>query len=265
MVTKKTPSGTPERRSGSERRKNASKAPAKNAGTAHDAAAQGNGAKKEMEQFAYVASHDLREPLRKIAGYAELLETRYAGKLDANADRYLRYLRDGVQRMEAMLGDLLTYSRAGRADDREPVELSAVVEAVLRELSRRIADAEARVDVGELPRVRGSQAELTLAFKLLLDNAIKFKGAEPPRIRVSGRREGETCTVSIADNGIGIAPESFERIFEIFQRLHTRSEYPGTGIGLAICKKIVDKHGGRIWVESEPGRGSTFHVTLPAA
>lgn len=220
---------------------------------------------KELEQFAFVASHDLKEPLRKIAGYAELIQSRYQSKLDEKGERFLTYLQDGVRRMDAIIGDLLTYSRAGRgAQKREAVDLAELVKETLDDLEQSLNEAKATVTVGPLPTLSVNRTQIRQVLQNLIANALKFRGERAPEISLASERAGEFWKIAVKDNGIGIEAQYFDRIFEIFQRLHTRSEYPGTGIGLAICKKIVEAHGGRIWVESSPGQGSTFFFTIPA-
>jgi PAS domain S-box-containing protein len=209
----------------------------------------------ELEQFAYVASHDLQEPLRMVASYTQLLARRYRGKLDEDAEEFIGYAVDGVTRMQALINDLLAYSRVGtRGGAFEPVDTGAVLDRVLASLGPAMEDAGATVthDPGQLGQL----------LQNLVGNAVKFRGEAPPRVHVSAERGEGEWTFSVADNGIGIDPEYAERIFVIFQRLHTRGEYPGTGIGLAICKKIVERHGGRIWFEPAPGGGTVFRFTL---
>ena len=219
---------------------------------------------KELEQFAFVASHDLKEPLRKIAGYAELIQARYHAKLDEKGERFLTYLQDGVKRMDAIIGDLLTYSRAGRGGDvREAVDMSDLVSEVLEDLEKALDDVHANVNIKDLPPIYANRTQIRQVIQNLVANAIKFHGEAKPEITIGAERMGEFWRFFVKDNGIGMEAQYFERVFEIFQRLHTRTEYPGTGIGLAICKKIVEQHGGRIWVESAIGAGSTFHFTLP--
>jgi PAS domain S-box-containing protein len=218
----------------------------------------------DLQQFAYVASHDLQEPLRMVASYTQLLARRYRGALDADADEFIAFAVDGVTRMQALINDLLAYSRVGsRESERAPVSLEEVLGRVLHTLSPATQTEGATVTHDPLPTVQGDAGQLAQLFQNLIGNAIKFRGADPPRVHVSARHEDGGWVVSVRDNGIGIAPEFATRIFAIFQRLHSRTEYPGTGIGLAICRKIVERHGGRIWVESEPGHGSTFNFTLP--
>jgi len=220
---------------------------------------------KELEQFAFVASHDLKEPLRKISGYAELIQSRYHDKLDEKGERFLSYLQDGVKRMDAIIGDLLTYSRAGRGGEvREAVDMADIVKDVLEDLEKALEDVHAKVTVNGLPPVYVNRTQIRQVIQNLVANAIKFHGEAAPEIVISAEKAKEYWRFSVKDNGIGMEQQYFERIFEIFQRLHTRTEYPGTGIGLAICKKIVEQHGGKIWAESTVGAGSTFFFTLPA-
>ncbi len=220
----------------------------------------------ELEQFAYVASHDLQEPLRMVASYVQLLSRRYQGQLDADADDFIRFAVDGVTRMQELIHDLLSYSRVGtRGKDLAPVESQGAYDRAVKNLQRVIEETGAQVSAaGPLPRVIGDDGQLAQVLQNLIANAIKFRGKDVPSIQVSAEPEGPMWTFRVADNGIGIAPEYFERIFVIFQRLHTRGRYSGNGMGLAICKKIVERHGGRIWVESTLERGSTFCFTLPA-
>lgn len=220
----------------------------------------------ELEQFAYVASHDLQEPLRMVASYTRLLARRYQGRLDADADEFIGYAVDGVNRMQELISDLLAYSRAGsRRREPEDVAMDDVLGPVLQSLGPAIEDAGATVVSEPLPVVRGDPGQFAQLFQNLIANAIKFRGEKAPRVEISARRDGDEWVFSVADNGIGISSEFSERIFVIFQRLHSRAEYPGTGIGLSICRKIVERHGGRIWVGSESGEGTTFRFTLPAA
>jgi PAS domain S-box-containing protein len=217
----------------------------------------------DLEQFAYVASHDLQEPLRVIVSYVQLLERRYKGQLDPRADKYLAYIVDAGHRMQKLINDLLTYSRVGRREQICPTDSETVLRRVLANLHAALAARDAVVTHDPLPTVLVDETQLGQLFQNLIANALKFRGPAPPRIHVSATRGEGEWVFAVRDNGIGIAPEYRERIFVIFQRLHARDEYPGTGIGLAICKKIVERHGGRIWVESMPGEGATFYFTLP--
>ena len=219
---------------------------------------------RDLEQFAYVASHDLQEPLRMVVTYAQLLAERYKGKLDADADKYIHYAVDGALRMQVLVRDLLALSRVGRQNaERAKVDCNQVAQSVLKNLEAAIEESGAQVVCEPLPTVTGDSSQLLQLFQNLIGNAIKFCGTEEPVIRVTARETGQEWMFSIADNGIGIAPENLEAVFAIFKRLHTRTEYPGSGIGLSLCKKIVEHHGGRIWVESKPGQGSIFNFTLP--
>ncbi len=210
----------------------------------------------ELEQFAYVASHDLQEPLRMVASYTQLLGRRYQGKLDEDADEFIGYAVDGATRMQQLITDLLAFSRVGtRGKPPAPMESSAAVEEALANLAVAVEESRAEISVDPLPAIVGDRGQIVQLFQNLIGNAIKFHGAEAPRVQVSARMEDGEWVFLVADNGIGIEPQYFERIFVIFQRLQGRQEYPGTGIGLALCKKIVVRHDGRIWVESEAGRG----------
>jgi light-regulated signal transduction histidine kinase (bacteriophytochrome) len=229
------------------------------------AAAELESSNAELEQFAYVASHDLQEPLRMVASYTQMLARRYKGKLDEDADEFISYAVDGATRMQALINDLLAYSRVGtRGRPFEPVDTTTLVDQVTADLSVAIDEADATVTRGPLPQVMGDPLQLGQLFQNLVSNAIKFRGEMRPEVRITADREGAAWRFGVQDNGIGIDPAYADRIFVIFQRLHTRAEYPGTGIGLAVCKKIVERHGGRIWVESHPGAGTTFYFTIPA-
>ena len=220
---------------------------------------------RELEQFAYVASHDLQEPLRMVAAYTQLLAERYQGKLDENADKYIHYVVDGATRMQCLVQDLLTFSRVGRRGaERRLVDCNAVLATALQNLHASIEESGAQIESTDLPSITIEPAELLQLFQNLIGNAVKFHASRPPVILVSAERAGRDWIFSVADNGLGIAPEYADTIFVIFKRLHTRSEYPGNGIGLSICKKIVEQRGGRIWVESVPGKGATFRFSLPA-
>lgn len=220
----------------------------------------------ELEQLAYVASHDMQEPLRMVASYLQLVAKRYKGRLDADADEFIGYAVDGAKRMQALINDLLAYSRVGtKARPLEPTDCEKVLDTALGNLRIAIAEAGAVVTRAPLPAVSGDASQLVQLFQNLVGNALKFRRENPVRIHIGAEPEGEMLRFSIVDNGIGISAEYFERIFVLFQRLHGRGDYPGTGIGLAICKKIVERHGGRIEVDSQPGVGSTFTFTLPRA
>ncbi len=219
---------------------------------------------RDLEQFAYVASHDLQEPLRMVATYTQLLAERYQGRLDANADKYIHYAVDGALRMQKLVQDLLAFSRVGRHGlALTTTDCNAVLEASLKNLEAAIHESGAVVEHTQLPFVMADGSQLVQVLQNLIGNAIKFRGSEPPLIRVSAEAREKEWVFSVADNGIGIAAEHREDVFVIFRRLHTQAEHPGNGIGLSICKKIIEQHGGRIWVESEPGRGSIFQFTLP--
>jgi light-regulated signal transduction histidine kinase (bacteriophytochrome) len=219
----------------------------------------------ELEQFAYVASHDLQEPLRMVASFTQLLARRYQGKLGEDADEFIGFAVDGARRAQELINDLLTYSRVGtRALEPEAIDTGQVVDQVVSDLAAAIAEAKASVTRDALPIVTGDPTQVRQVFQNLIANGIKFhRPDETPLVHVSAIQEDRAWTFKIVDNGIGIEPQYQERIFALFQRLHSRADYPGTGIGLAICKKIVERHGGQIRVDSEPGRGTTFVVTLP--
>jgi signal transduction histidine kinase len=220
----------------------------------------------ELEQFAYIASHDLQEPLRMIASYLELLERRYKGRLDDDADEFIGFAVDGAKRLQILIHDLLAYSKVGiQAPPPEMVNAEVVLDQAIQDMGISIHESNARVSHGPLPTVTGDRAQLGQVFRNLLGNALKFHSDLVPEVHVSASRDGEAWRFAVRDNGIGIEPQHFERAFRMFQRLHTREEYPGTGIGLAVCKKIVERHGGKMWVESNSGEGSRFFFTLPVA
>ncbi len=220
----------------------------------------------DLEQFAYIASHDLQEPLRMVASFAQLLERRYKGTLNERGEKYIGYIVEGAFRMQQLINDLLTYSRVGtRGRSFGEVDCVQAVGQALFNLQVAIREAGAHVDVGMLPTVVADETQINQVFQNLIGNAIKFRGADPPEVRVWAEREEGAWRFAVRDNGIGIDPQYKERIFAIFQRLHGRDQYPGTGIGLAVCKKIVQRHGGRIWFDSTPGKGSTFYFTIPDA
>jgi signal transduction histidine kinase/CHASE3 domain sensor protein len=218
----------------------------------------------ELEQFAYVASHDLQEPLRMVASYMQLLAERYQGQLDAKADKYIGYAVDGARRMQALINDLLALSRVNsRGGEFTSTDCESVIGRVLHDLDASIRASNALVECEGLPTVQADERQLAQLFQNLLGNALKFRAAEAPRVRLQAEQQQGLWLFSVRDNGIGIDPQHADKIFILFQRLHSRQQYDGTGIGLAICKKIVERHGGQIWVESEPGKGSTFKFTLP--
>jgi signal transduction histidine kinase len=219
----------------------------------------------ELEQFAYVASHDLQEPLRMVASYTQLLAESYRGKLDPDADDFIRYAVDGATRMQRLITDLLSYSRVGRGGRAlVPVDCRVLVRQALANLEMVIRESGARVTTDALPTVQADPSQLTQLFQNLIGNALKFRTGAPPEIHVGAERRDGEVVLSVHDNGIGFDPKYAEKIFVIFQRLHGRTkQYPGTGIGLAVCKKIVERHGGRIWAESTPGEGATFHFSIP--
>ncbi len=219
---------------------------------------------QDLEQFAYAASHDLQEPLRMVVSYLQLLERRYKGKLDADADDFIGYAVDGATRMREMIKALLTYSRVGsHGNPFAPVSMEKVMPQVLDNLNLAITEGNATVTHDLLPEVLADESQMTLLLQNLIANAIKFRRGNPAQIHVSAKQDAESIIISIRDNGIGIEPEYKERIFDVFQRLHSSAKYEGTGIGLAICKRIVERHGGQLWVQSEPGVGSTFLIRLP--
>ncbi len=220
---------------------------------------------KDLKQFAFVAAHDLQEPLRTIAGFVKLLEKRYRGKLDETAEGYINYIVEGTKRMQALINDLLAYSQIDtKGKNFDPVDINKLIQQSLIDLRPLIGGSETEVTYDSMPTVHADSSQLISLFWNLIGNAIKFRGKEAPRIHISAARKGDEWVFAVKDNGIGIDHQYIEGIFLMFQRLHTKEEYPGTGIRLAICKRIVEHHGGRIWVESEAGTGSTFFFTLPA-
>ena len=219
----------------------------------------------ELQQFAYVASHDLQEPLRMISSHLDLLRRRHGDQLNSSALQHLEFAVDGSLRMKALISDLLLYSRLesrGRVFER--VDLSESLRQAMNNLRACIDESKAAIKAHGLPEVMADQVQMVQLFQNLISNAIKFRGASAPEISILVDDNGEEWNVHVKDTGIGMDPVHKERIFQMFQRLHTKDEYPGTGIGLAICKKIVERHGGRIWVDSEPGKGSTFSFSLPS-
>ena len=217
----------------------------------------------ELEQFAYVASHDLQEPLRMITSYLQLIEKRYGGELGGDGQTFINYAVEGARRLQRLINDLLDFSRVGtQGAELKPIDTGGVVEQAVTNLQAKISESHAEVSWKDLPVVNGDEVQLLRLFQNLISNAIKYRGDLPPRVEVSARKESRHWVFSVSDNGIGIDPKYADRIFLIFQRLHTK-EYPGTGIGLAICKRIVERHGGRIWFESNAKRGTIFRFSMP--
>jgi signal transduction histidine kinase len=220
----------------------------------------------ELEQFVYVASHDLQEPLRTVTNYLQLMERTFEHQLDPKAKEYIEYAVEGGNRMRELINDVLAYSRVDTQGKKlTPVDMNTVVSKVLTVLKVQIEENKAEIAVDPLPTILADESQIIQVMQNLIANALKFHGPERPLIRISSSPGEREWTFSVKDNGIGIAPQYHERVFEMFQRLHAREQYEGTGIGLAICRKIVDGHGGRIWVESEPEKGATFFFTIPSA
>ena len=220
---------------------------------------------RELEQFAYVASHDLQEPLRMVSSYVSLLGRRYGGQLDDRADKYIHFAVDGANRMQRLIHDLLAYSRVGtRGAELAPTDTAPILEETLSNLEVAIGESRAKVVYSDLPWVMGDESQLRQLFQNIIGNALKFRSEDRPRVEVAAKREGDRWRFSIRDNGVGFDQRYAERIFGVFKRLHRNAEIPGTGIGLAICQRIVDRHEGRIWAESKIGEGSCFYFTLPA-
>ena len=218
----------------------------------------------ELEQFAYVASHDLQEPLRKVASFGQALQAHYGDRLDTPGRQYLEFAVDGARRMQELINDLLAFSRVGRGGrEPEPVALADVVAAARSALAQQLATSDGRVETGELPTIVGDRAQLVSLFQNLISNAVKFHGSDPPLIRIDATRRGDAWELTCADNGIGIEPDYVDRVFMIFQRLHSREAYQGTGIGLALARKIVEYHGGEIWVDRKYSGGACFRFTFP--
>lgn len=221
---------------------------------------------KELEKFAYIVSHDLQEPLRTISSFVTLLRKRYLGKLDEDADTFIDFILDGSERMQGLIQALLTLSRIGRQElEHLPVDTDAVLDQTLADLHTTLEEAKADVTRDPLPIVEGDTQQLGMLFQNLIGNAVKFRGEATPCVHVAAQRQDQAWRFSVSDNGIGIPEKFHNRVFEVFRRLHSRSKYSGTGIGLSICKKIVERHGGSIWVESEEGNGATFFFTMPDA
>jgi len=221
---------------------------------------------EELQQFAYVASHDLQEPLRMITSYTTLLAKRYKGKLDKDADDFIGFAVDGAKRMQGLIQDLLSYSRVGsKGKEFAPTNCGAVLTKTLKTLELAAAEAAATITHDKLPTVMGDETQIGQLFQNLIGNGLKYRDGNAPQIHISCEQINSQWQFAVRDNGIGIDPQHAGKVFVIFQRLHTREEYAGTGIGLAVCKKIVERHGGKIWLESELGKGATFYFTLPAA
>ncbi|MDQ1261275.1 MAG: Histidine kinase [Euryarchaeota archaeon] len=219
----------------------------------------------DLVQFAYVASHDLQEPLRTITSFVQLLQKRYHGKIDPDADEFIDFIVGGTKRMQQLIDDLLTYSRVNtRRGSLSHMKIEGVLQKAMQNLRYVLEEFKGTVIYEEMPSIVADEPQMTQLFQNLIGNALKFHGEEAPRVKISAVRKGNDWVFSVKDNGIGIDPQYKDRIFEIFQRLHTREEYSGTGIGLAIAKKIVERHGGRIWVDSEPGKGAIFSFSVPA-
>ena len=219
---------------------------------------------RDLQDFAHIISHDLKEPLRMVSSYLQLLDRRYRGKLDQSADEFIGFAVDGAQRMAAMIDGLLEYSRVeSKGAAFAEIDLEHVLADALNNLQVAVEESAAEITHGPLPTVAADAAQMERLLQNLLGNALKFRQEAPPKVRIEARRQNREWVVSVADDGIGIPPDKTENIFAMFQRLHTREEYPGTGIGLAVCKRIVERHGGRIWVESKPGEGAVFYFSLP--
>lgn len=220
----------------------------------------------DLRQFAYIISHDLQEPLRTINSFSQLLRQRYHGRLDHDADEFLDYITGAASRMSELIRGLLSYASVTNIEETEPAPLNTreCLDRALANLERAFAESRGIVEIGEMPDVNADATSMTQIFQNLVSNALKYRGPEPPRIRVGGQRNGRECIFSVSDNGIGIAPEYHDKIFGLFRRVHG-PEYRGTGIGLALCKKLVERMGGRIWVESKEGEGSTFRFTARPA
>ncbi|MDH5804750.1 MAG: ATP-binding protein, partial [Gemmatimonadota bacterium] len=218
---------------------------------------------QDLQRFAYIASHDLQEPLRTVTNFVQLLDTRYADQLDDQAREFIGFAVDGTKRMQLLITDLLAYSRVQDSKTvRKELPLEEVVQDVMADLSNTIREVGATITYNDLPVVRGDATQLRQLLRNLVANALKFRGEAPPTIEIKGEDRIGEWMVSVTDNGIGIEKKFFERIFAVFQRLHTRDEYEGTGMGLALCKVVVERHGGRIWLDSQLGKGSTFHFTI---
>jgi light-regulated signal transduction histidine kinase (bacteriophytochrome) len=218
----------------------------------------------ELKQFAYVASHDLQSPLRSISGFVQLLRSEYEGKLDEQAQDWIRRTVQSIGQMQTLIRDLLSYARVdARSRPFTQIPFHDIVTDALTLLESSIHDSGGQVTCGPLPEIMGDRSQLVQLIQNLIGNGLTYHGDEPPHIHISAERSGKEWIFSVRDNGIGIDPKYYEQIFEIFKRLHDQKDYPGTGIGLAVCRRVVSRHGGKIWVESEPGHGTTFHFTIP--
>jgi light-regulated signal transduction histidine kinase (bacteriophytochrome) len=219
---------------------------------------------KELEQFAYVASHDLQEPLRMVSSFLQLLEKKYKTQLDDTAHQYIHFAVDGSERMKTLINDLLKFSRVGTTvEENSEVDCNLLLKGVIKVFEQKINENDAKIRVNELPVIKGNRTQLEQLFQNLIGNALKYRGKESPCIEIGANDEGSGWVFHVKDNGIGIEKKFYDKVFVIFQRLHGKNEYGGTGIGLAICKKIVERHGGKIWIESEPGNGTTFYFSFP--
>jgi len=220
--------------------------------------------RRELEQFAYVVSHDLQEPLRMVSSYLQLLDRRYKDKLDSDAEDFINFAVDGAQRMHKLIADLVSYSRINtRGSEFAPTDFNHVLDGALASTNESVRESAAIITRDALPTLVADGGQMEQLFRHLIDNALKFQNGRRPRVHIGAERRANEWTFFVRDNGIGIDPELVDRIFLVFQRLHGRGEYPGTGMGLAICRRIVERRGGRIWVESELGKGSTFYFTMP--
>jgi light-regulated signal transduction histidine kinase (bacteriophytochrome) len=220
---------------------------------------------RELEEFAYISSHDLQEPLRQIANFSEMLAKDYKERLDERAVRYFGYITVGARRMQALINDVLSFSRLGQGEvPQTTTSVEDVLKATLKDLHTLIRESGAEISYDSLPSLKVNPNQMGLLLQNLIANSLKFRDENSPMIHLSARQEGGEWVISIRDNGIGFDPQYAEAIFKVFKRMHSQETYPGTGIGLAICKKIVERHGGRIWAESQPGDGATFYFTIPA-
>jgi light-regulated signal transduction histidine kinase (bacteriophytochrome) len=218
----------------------------------------------ELQQFVLVASHDLKEPLRMIVGFVQLLQKRFPDNLDGTSREYIRFVVEAAHRIQQLIEDLLSYTRIGGGElALREMDLGSVLQEAILNLKLSLEEVGAEVHVEPLPTVLVDRSLMVLLFQNLVGNAVKFRGPDKPQVWIYAREEGAEWVIAVRDNGIGIEPKYFDRIFEVFQRLHTRDQYPGTGIGLALCRKVVEQHGGRIWVGSAPGKGSVFYFSLP--